>query len=163
MVPSALKVMLHSTYGDNRTWLVISIIAEINCMLVTKLICIQWKSWWFLSPVSTVSARNAWDYAPFLGWTDEEKDTPAFLESRSATASLTNKACWLHVVFTVTGVSSKKDDDRQVIQNTAVPMLFFSEHLVCEDEIKHALLASNCVCPGISTFFTLLLHTLHEQ
>lgn len=39
----------------------------------------------------------------------------------------------------------------------------FAEHMVCEDEVKHALLASNCVCPGISTFFTLLLHTLHEQ
>ncbi|XP_031565605.1 potassium channel subfamily T member 2-like isoform X3 [Actinia tenebrosa] len=39
----------------------------------------------------------------------------------------------------------------------------FAEHVVCEDEIKHALLASNCVCPGISTFVTLLLHTLHEQ
>ncbi|XP_058969191.2 potassium channel subfamily T member 1 isoform X2 [Pocillopora verrucosa] len=39
----------------------------------------------------------------------------------------------------------------------------FAEHVVCEDEVKHALLASNCVCPGISTFFTLLLHTLHEQ
>ncbi|XP_074607442.1 potassium channel subfamily T member 2-like isoform X1 [Acropora palmata] len=39
----------------------------------------------------------------------------------------------------------------------------FAEYVVCEDELKHALLASNCVCPGISTFFTLLLHTLHEQ
>ncbi|XP_048587242.1 potassium channel subfamily T member 1 isoform X2 [Nematostella vectensis] len=39
----------------------------------------------------------------------------------------------------------------------------FAEHVVCEDEIKHALLAVNCVCPGISTLVTLLLHTLHEQ
>lgn len=44
-----------------------------------------------------------------------------------------------------------------------IVLLLFSEHVVCEDEVKHALLASNCVCPGISTFFTLLLHTLHEQ
>lgn len=42
-------------------------------------------------------------------------------------------------------------------------LLFSSEHVVCEDEIKNALLASNCVCPGISTLVTLLLHTLREQ
>lgn len=46
-----------------------------------------------------------------------------------------------------------------IIHNVSIP----SEYVVCEDEVKHALLASNCVCPGISTFFTLLLHTLHEQ
>eukprot|EP00794_Sanderia_malayensis_P015623 gene15623-17199_t len=39
----------------------------------------------------------------------------------------------------------------------------FAEHVVCEDEIKNALLASNCICPGISTLVTLLLHTLREQ
>ena len=34
---------------------------KISRMLITRLICIQWKSSRFLSPVSTVSARNAWD------------------------------------------------------------------------------------------------------
>jgi len=33
------------------------------------------------------------------------------------------------------------------------------EHLVCEDEFKYALLANNCLCPGVSTLTTLLLHT----
>ncbi|XP_059171970.1 potassium channel subfamily T member 2-like [Physella acuta] len=35
----------------------------------------------------------------------------------------------------------------------------FADHVVCEDEFKYALLANNCLCPGISTFVTLLLHT----
>jgi len=34
----------------------------------------------------------------------------------------------------------------------------FAEYLVCEDEFKYALLANNCLCPGISTLLTLLLH-----
>ena len=43
-----------------------------------------------------VSARNAWDHSrPFGEDTrkkeEEEKETPAFLESQSAKASLTNK------------------------------------------------------------------------
>ena len=32
------------------------------------------------------------------------------------------------------------------------------EYVVCEDEFKYALLANNCLCPGISTLITLLLH-----
>lgn len=35
----------------------------------------------------------------------------------------------------------------------------FAEHVVCEDEFKYALLANNCLCPGVSTLMTLLLHT----
>uniref|UniRef100_A0A915Q1A4 Calcium-activated potassium channel BK alpha subunit domain-containing protein n=1 Tax=Setaria digitata TaxID=48799 RepID=A0A915Q1A4_9BILA len=34
-----------------------------------------------------------------------------------------------------------------------------AEVVVCEDEFKYSLLANNCVCPGISTFITLLMHT----
>ncbi|VDO67056.1 unnamed protein product [Heligmosomoides polygyrus] len=34
-----------------------------------------------------------------------------------------------------------------------------AEVLVCEDEFKYSLLANNCICPGISTFITLLMHT----
>ncbi len=33
------------------------------------------------------------------------------------------------------------------------------ENVVCEDEFKYALLANNCLCPGLSSFVTLLLHT----
>lgn len=36
---------------------------------------------------------------------------------------------------------------------------FLSEYVVCEDEFKYAMLANNCICPGISTLVTLLLHT----
>ena len=47
---------------------------KINDMLITRLICIQWKSSRLLSPVSTFSARNAWDHGrPFGGETHERK------------------------------------------------------------------------------------------
>ncbi|XP_022094586.1 potassium channel subfamily T member 1-like isoform X4 [Acanthaster planci] len=39
----------------------------------------------------------------------------------------------------------------------------FADHVVCEDEIKYALLANNCLCPGTSTFVTLLIHTSRGQ
>ncbi|XP_034254066.1 potassium channel subfamily T member 2 isoform X5 [Thrips palmi] len=39
----------------------------------------------------------------------------------------------------------------------------FAEHVVCEDELKYALLANNCTCPGTSTLVTLLLHTSRGQ
>ncbi|XP_041360806.1 potassium channel subfamily T member 2-like isoform X2 [Gigantopelta aegis] len=35
----------------------------------------------------------------------------------------------------------------------------FAEHVVCEDEFKYALLANNCLYPGLSTLVMLLLHT----
>uniref|UniRef100_A0A915D9P3 Calcium-activated potassium channel BK alpha subunit domain-containing protein n=1 Tax=Ditylenchus dipsaci TaxID=166011 RepID=A0A915D9P3_9BILA len=31
--------------------------------------------------------------------------------------------------------------------------------VICEDEFKYSLLANNCICPAISTFITLLMHT----
>uniref|UniRef100_A0A914WNF0 Calcium-activated potassium channel BK alpha subunit domain-containing protein n=1 Tax=Plectus sambesii TaxID=2011161 RepID=A0A914WNF0_9BILA len=34
-----------------------------------------------------------------------------------------------------------------------------AEYVICEDEFKFSLLANNCICPGISTFITLLMHT----
>jgi potassium channel subfamily T member 1 len=34
-----------------------------------------------------------------------------------------------------------------------------AKHVVCEDEFKYAVLANNCICPAVSTFLTLLLHT----
>ncbi|XP_074653905.1 potassium channel subfamily T member 2-like isoform X3 [Tubulanus polymorphus] len=39
----------------------------------------------------------------------------------------------------------------------------FAEHCVCEDEMKYALLANNCLCPAASTLVTLLLHTSRGQ
>ena len=44
---------------------------------------------------------------------------------------------------------------------TAPPIL--TEHVVCEDEFKYALLANNCLCPGTSTLVTLLMHTSRGQ
>uniref|UniRef100_A0A914E9U6 Uncharacterized protein n=1 Tax=Acrobeloides nanus TaxID=290746 RepID=A0A914E9U6_9BILA len=34
-----------------------------------------------------------------------------------------------------------------------------AEIIICEDEFKYSLLANNCICPGISTYITLLMHT----
>jgi len=42
-------------------------------------------------------------------------------------------------------------------------VMMMTEHLVCEDEFKYALLANNCLCPGVSTLTTLLLHTSRGQ
>ena len=39
----------------------------------------------------------------------------------------------------------------------------FAQHVVCEDEFKNALLANNCLTPGVSTLVTLLLHTSQGQ
>ena len=44
-----------------RTWSTTYAYHLINHMLITSLICIQWKSSRFLFPVSTVAARNAWE------------------------------------------------------------------------------------------------------
>ncbi|KAL3891869.1 hypothetical protein ACJMK2_004113 [Sinanodonta woodiana] len=35
----------------------------------------------------------------------------------------------------------------------------FAEHIVCEDEFKYALLANNCLYPGLSTIVSLLVRT----
>ena len=64
---------------------------KINRMLITRRICIQWKSSQVLSPVSTVSVRNAWKFALLFATDRRKKKTLAFLESRFATASSTKK------------------------------------------------------------------------
>lgn len=38
-----------------------------------------------------------------------------------------------------------------------------SDHVVCEEEFKYAMLALNCVCPATSTLVTLLVHTSRGQ
>lgn len=40
---------------------------------------------------------------------------------------------------------------------------FQSDHVVCEEEFKYAMLALNCVCPATSTLVTLLVHTSRGQ
>ncbi|KAH3877237.1 hypothetical protein DPMN_001099, partial [Dreissena polymorpha] len=35
----------------------------------------------------------------------------------------------------------------------------FAEHVICEDEFKYAMLANNCLYPGLSTLVSLLVHT----
>ena len=42
-------------------------------------------------------------------------------------------------------------------------LLIVSEHVVCEDEFKYALLANNCLCAATSTLVTLLIHTSRGQ
>lgn len=50
-------------------------------------------------------------------------------------------------------------DGIYVRQENIILRIFRLEHVICEDEFKYALLANNCICPGISTFITLLMHT----
>ena len=38
-----------------------------------------------------------------------------------------------------------------------------TEHVVCEEECKYAMLALNCICPATSTLITLLVHTSRGQ
>ena len=38
-----------------------------------------------------------------------------------------------------------------------------SDHIVCEEELNHAILANHTHCPGISTLVTLLLHTFRPE
>ena len=84
---------------------------KINLMFITRLSCIQWKTWRFLSPASTVSARNVSEYIAYhLRRSHEKKKTekkekPAFLESRSLTASLSiNQFSYFHVLFSHSAV-----------------------------------------------------------
>ncbi|XP_046845031.1 potassium channel subfamily T member 2-like isoform X2 [Xenia sp. Carnegie-2017] len=51
----------------------------------------------------------------------------------------------------------------QILQAENKFHVSFAEHVVCEDELKNALMAANCVCPGVTTLVTTLLHTLHSQ
>ena len=86
---------------------------KINNMLITRLICIRLKSWRFLSPASTVSPKNVSEYIAYhLGRSHEKKkkktekkEKPAFLESRSLTASLSiNQFSYFHMLFSHSAV-----------------------------------------------------------
>ncbi|KAG9471557.1 hypothetical protein GDO78_014253 [Eleutherodactylus coqui] len=53
---------------------------------------------------------------------------------------------------------------RNEVDRTAAFIYFFiSDHVVCEEEFKYAMLALNCVCPATSTLITLLVHTSRGQ
>lgn len=42
-------------------------------------------------------------------------------------------------------------------------VFFSTDHVVCEEEFKYAMLALNCICPATSTLITLLVHTSRGQ
>ena len=50
-------------------------------------------------------------------------------------------------------------DHRQQGSDPAVP----TDHVVCKEECKYAMLALNCICPATSTLITLLVHTSRGQ
>ena len=84
---------------------------KINHMFITRLSCIQWKTWRFLSPASTVSARNVSEYIAYhLRRSHEKKksrkkEKPAFLEYRSLTASLSiNQFSYFLLLFSHSAV-----------------------------------------------------------
>ncbi|XP_063720969.1 potassium channel subfamily T member 1-like [Symsagittifera roscoffensis] len=39
----------------------------------------------------------------------------------------------------------------------------FADYVICEEELKYALMASNCICPAMSTYISLLVHTLEGR
>ncbi|GMT05080.1 hypothetical protein PENTCL1PPCAC_27254, partial [Pristionchus entomophagus] len=47
----------------------------------------------------------------------------------------------------------------QVFRPETKMHLDHAQEVICEDEFKYGLLANNCICPGLSTFLTLLIHT----
>ena len=51
----------------------------------------------------------------------------------------------------------------QILQPESKLHLAVADHVVCEGELKCALLANNSHCPGIATLVTLLLHTFKPE
>ncbi|XP_063716449.1 potassium channel subfamily T member 1-like isoform X5 [Symsagittifera roscoffensis] len=48
----------------------------------------------------------------------------------------------------------------QVLQPEHKQLVMAANYVICEDELKYAILASNCLCPAMSTYISLLVHTL---
>ncbi|KAI6240715.1 Potassium channel subfamily T member 1 [Aphelenchoides fujianensis] len=90
----------------------------------------------------------------------------------------TASACFILSARNIAGIQKKESDQQTILRSWAVKdhspevpqyvQVFRSEtkmHIehaelvICEDEFKYSLLANNCICPGISTFITLLMHT----
>lgn len=46
-----------------------------------------------------------------------------------------------------------------ILKPENICLVNFAAQVLCEGEIKHAIYASNCLCPGFSTYLSLLLHT----
>jgi len=67
-----------------------------------------------------------------------------------------------HTILRSWAVKDFAPNCKQYIQLFSVPNKIhvkFAEHVVCEDEFKFALLANNCLYPGLSTLVSLLVHT----
>ncbi|ULT80895.1 hypothetical protein L3Y34_011046 [Caenorhabditis briggsae] len=67
-----------------------------------------------------------------------------------------------HTILRSWAIKDFAPNVRQYVQIFRAETKMHIEHaevLICEDEFKYALLANNCICPGISTFITLLMHT----
>ncbi|XP_075252728.1 potassium channel subfamily T member 2-like isoform X4 [Convolutriloba macropyga] len=51
----------------------------------------------------------------------------------------------------------------QILQPEHKQLVMCANYVICEDELKYAVLASNCVCPAMSTYISLLVHTLQGR
>ena len=51
----------------------------------------------------------------------------------------------------------------QILQPEHKQSVMSANYVICEDELKYAVLASNCVCPAMSTYISLLVHTLQGR
>ncbi|KAI6209861.1 Calcium-activated BK potassium channel alpha subunit [Aphelenchoides besseyi] len=91
---------------------------------------------------------------------------------------MTASACFILSARNMAGIRKKESDQQTILRSWAVKdyapevpqyvqvfraetkmHIEHAELVICEDEFKYSLLANNCICPGISTFITLLMHT----
>ena len=81
----------------DKHWALFQSSPKLNCMLITRLICIRRKSSRFLFPVFMISARNAWDHGRPIG-KDRRKKSLALLKQAQPTGNVSHPVMlpWLH-------------------------------------------------------------------
>ena len=112
-------------------------------MLITRLVCIQWKSSRFLSTVSKVSASNAWDPEPLFGVGTEKirkKNACIFWVSPLKQARLI-----MHVLFSAAVI-------------VLVPVHWFLEGKSCISRKTMFYLPCTHPTPAQSTYFPFLIY-----
>lgn len=97
-----------------------------------------------------------------LGLSAAHRD-PELLLSRSwlfrtGFQGISSKSIFTHVERFGCGGEGPQTSGK-VVPDSAVP----TDHVVCEEECKYAMLALNCICPATSTLITLLVHTSRGQ
>ena len=116
--------------------------------------CCSISSWAVVATVTEQMDDCLWFVAEHVVCEDEFKF--ALLDTRNALLATTNacdllQSMWCVICCRACGVCD--------LLQSMWCVWFVAEHVVCEDEFKFALLANNCLYPGLSTLVTLILHT----